>query len=264
MAVLIHTGVAGTGKTLYAIQKYLIPELKKGGIVYTNIDGIDIHRLAVIYDIDIIQAEQNYRPINDPKYFYKEAVINSLIIIDEAQNIFNNRDWKEQANNDCIKYIMEHRHYGHQVIFLTPAIDSVDAGIRRVVQFTYKHKSLSAIGMAKSVRCAVFDQCDLSRSPLATFSWKHDTNIYACYKSYFSEGTKETKPKVNIVSPLFIFMCFLTISLITTMIIMPPSWMKSNKKHKSKITKIEKDTIQTVKNYGKRILINDTLFGGKR
>lgn len=262
MAVLLMTGVAGTGKTLYAIQKYIIPELKRGGVVYSNIDGLDVNRLAIFYDMDVFIVEKNYRKITDVKYFYKEAEINSLIVLDEVQNIFNNREWQEQANNDCIKYCMEHRHYGHQVIFITPAIDSVDAGIRRVVQFTYKHKSFSAIGLLKNVKCAIFDQCNIQREPLQVFNWKHDEKIYSCYKSYFNDGTKEKKPKIQPVPKMLIFMIFLVFAIMIYIFRNPPTWIYKKK---------PKQTIQSVvsvekkENYiKKRIMINDSLYGGQR
>lgn len=196
MALLIQTGVAGTGKTLFGIQKYIIPELKTGGVVYTNIDGLVAKRISILFDIDIFQIEKNLRILKDPEYFYKELEKNSMCVIDEAQNVFNNREWQSEKNSECIKYLMEHRHYGHKLVFITPHIDSLDAGIRRVAEFTYKHKSFSALGNAKTVKCAIFDQCNLQKGPLQTFQWRHDTRIYDCYRSYFEEGTKEKKERV--------------------------------------------------------------------
>jgi zona occludens toxin (predicted ATPase) len=197
LAVLLITGVAGTGKTLYAIQRYIIPELKKGNKVFTNIDGIITSRISLLFGIDIIEAERNLKKIENPKEFWKELEINSLAVIDEGQNIFNNRDWADDANKECVKYLFEHRHWGHSVLFITPHIDSLDAGIRRAAQFTYKHKSFSAIGAVKTVRCAVFDQCEIAKGAVEYFTWKHDSRIYDCYSSYFQDGTKEKKVRIH-------------------------------------------------------------------
>lgn len=197
MALLIITGVPGTGKTLYAIQKYIIPHLQKGGIVYTNIDGLIASRIAIFYDIDVFICEENLRILNNPDYFYKEICQNAMVVIDEAQNLFSNRDLTSATNKDCILYLNQHRHYGHKVIFVTPHVDLVDAGIRRIVEFTYKNKSFSALGSSKVVRCAVFDQCNVLKPAIQFFTWKHDTKIYECYSSYFSDGTTETKVRVS-------------------------------------------------------------------
>lgn len=214
MAAIILTGVPGTGKTLYGIQKYIIPALKKGQVVFTNIDGLILRRISYLFNIDIFELEKNLRIIKNPEFFFNEAkeVPNCLVVIDETQNIFSNREWQKSGNQECINYLMEHRHYGHSIVFITPHVDSVDAGIRRVVEFTYKHKSFSALGSHKSVRCAVFDQCNVNKPPVQIFSWTHDTRIYDCYSSYFKDGTKEEKVRVHpfrnaTLITLVIFVC---------------------------------------------------------
>lgn len=197
MALLIVTGVPGTGKTLYCIQRYIIPELKKGGIVYTNIAGLVHRRISLLFGIDIFDIEANLRIIENPAYFYKDTPKNCMFVVDEAQNIFGNREWQKKENIEVINYLNEHRHYGHRIVMITPHVESLDAGIRRIVEFTYKHKSFSAIGNSKTVRCAVFDQCNLYRPAVQFFQWKHDSRIYDCYSSYFTDGTKEVKVRVN-------------------------------------------------------------------
>jgi zona occludens toxin (predicted ATPase) len=197
MSLQLFTGVAGTGKTLYALQKYVIPELAKGTQVYTNIDGLILSRVSIIFKIDMIQLERCYHQLINPSRFWEEIPKNALVVLDEAQNIFNNRDWQNPNNNDCVHYLMEHRHYGHHLIFLTPHIETVDSGIRRVCEFTYKHKSFSAMGNSTTVKCAIFNQANTQDEPLQMFTWQHDRRVYDCYKSYFEDGTTEVKPCVN-------------------------------------------------------------------
>lgn len=197
MALLIITGVPGAGKTLYAVQKYIIPELKNGGVVYTNIDGLSKSRISILFDIDIFQVEKNLRILDNPQYFYKGIENNAMVVIDESQNIFSNRDWQSTVNSECVAYVMEHRHHGHKLIFITPHIDSVDAGVRRCAEFTYKMKSFSAIGGTKTVRCAIFDQANVNKQPLKIFTWRHDSDVYNCYNSYFNADVKEKKIRHN-------------------------------------------------------------------
>lgn len=254
MALLLETGVAGTGKTLYAIQKHIIPELKSGGVVYTNIDGLIPSRIAIFYNMDVFTVEKNIRQIKDVKFFYKEIEKNAMVVLDEAQNIFNNRDWQSTANSELIKYLMEHRHYGHKLVFVTPHIDSLDAGIKRVAEFTYKHKSYSALGRKGQVTCAIFDQANLTREPLQIFKWSHDERIYNCYKSYFQEGTVEKKPRVYpLKNPMLYFLVILTTIMIVFSIRGCAEFQKKISK-KSVATDIKSKDI--VKLPSKKILIN--------
>jgi len=216
VAVQILTGVPGTGKTLYGIQKYIIPELKRGNKVYSNIDGLYLPRISILFDIDIVNLERCFVSLKKPERFWEELDKNAMCVLDESQNIFNNRDWQNENNKDCIAYLMKHRHYGHQVILICPTVEALDAGIRRVCEFTYKHKSFSMLGQKKTVKCAVFTQANLGVEPLKTFTWHHDTRIYDCYKSYFDEGTTEVKPKIALFRnfKLYLMMGVFAVSLV--------------------------------------------------
>jgi zona occludens toxin (predicted ATPase) len=235
MALILITGVAGTGKTLYALQKYVIPELKKGGVVYSNIDGLVLSRVSMLFDIDIMQLERSYLPLVNAGRFWVEMPKNAMCVLDEAQNIFNNRSWQSEDNNLCIKYLMEHRHYGHQLVFCTPHIDALDAGIRRVCEFTYKHKSYSMLGQKKTVKCAIFSQANTSVEPLKLFTWHHDSRIYDCYKSYFEDGTKEVKPKISLFRNFKLWGLFIVVAIMGVLVVRNgPALMSKGRKENTK------------------------------
>jgi len=262
MAVLIITGVAGTGKTLMAIQRYIIPELKKGGIVYTNIDGLVHRHISYLFGIEIFDLEANLRLLDDVNYFYKDKPKNALFVIDEAQNIFSNREWQAKHNCDMVNYLMEHRHYGHKIVFVTPHVDSLDAGIRRVAEFTYKNKSFSALGNKYTVRCAVFDQCNMTKDALQVFTWQHDQRIYQCYSSYFSKEVKEEKVRVYpLRNATLVFVLVLSLIAIIFGINNSSRFLKKISK-KQKAGTIQIDNIQKnvrFKNENK-MMINDSII----
>jgi zona occludens toxin (predicted ATPase) len=264
MALLLYTGVAGTGKTLYAIQKYIIPELSKGNQIYTNIDGIVLSRISVMFDQDLIQLERGFHNLQDPGRFWEELKQNSMCVLDEAQNIFSNRNWQDRNNVDCVKYLMEHRHYGHQLIFISPHIDAMDAGIRRVAELTYKHKSYSIIGGAKTVKCCVFSQANINNEPLQMFTWKHDVRIYDCYKSYFLEGTVEKKVKVNIWADpkLIIISLVILLSLIWALNSVPKMAHRFFNKSHNKVALSNSKLSGTTFVRSQAIIINDSNLTG--
>jgi zona occludens toxin (predicted ATPase) len=267
MALLLLTGVAGTGKTLYALQKYIIPELRKGGKVYSNIDGLILSRVSYLFDIDIIDLERSYFVLKNPGRFWQEIPQNAMVVIDESQNVFNNRNWQSEDNNGCIKYLMEHRHYGHQVIFVTPHIDALDAGVRRVCEFTYKHKSFSMLGNKKTVKCAVFTNANTNQEPVKMFTWRHDARIYDCYKSYFKDGTLEVKPRVNIFANVKLFLIF---GLVLVMIILAVQRLPRmfGRMHKGKAVIVNQmigkpAVVSPVIEHGDFIMVGDSVVYGK-
>lgn len=201
MAVVVITGTPGTGKTLYAIQRYIIPALQRGESVWTNIDGLITARIALLYNMDYFDVDSRLHVLEQPSRFWLGLPKNANIVIDEAQNLWSNREWQKAENKEVMAYLMEHRHLGHRVVMITPHVDSLDPGIRRVTELTYRHKTATLVGARARVRCTVYDQCNVGRAEgLQSFVWHHDRRIYDCYKSYFSEGTTERKVSVNVLA----------------------------------------------------------------
>jgi len=199
MAVVVITGVPGTGKTLFGIQRYIIPALQRGEEVWTNIDGLITARIALLFNMDYFDVDARLHLLEHPERFWVGLPKNANVVIDEAQNLWSNREWQKAENKEVMAYLMEHRHLGHRVVMITPHVDSLDPGIRRVTELTYRHKTATLMGARTRVRCTVFDQCNTGRAEgLQAFVWHHDKRIYDCYSSYFSKGTLERKPSVNV------------------------------------------------------------------
>lgn len=74
-----------------------------------------------------------------------------LIVIDEAQCIFNSRDWngkgivrsalKKQADSrmDWIKFFSQHRKFGFNVILIAQSDKMLDKQIRSLIEYDVKH-----------------------------------------------------------------------------------------------------------------------------
>ena len=158
-------GSPGSFKSVHVLEKYIIPALKKGRAVYTNIEKISSIYIATYFDMNPIEVDSLLHILgreyaDDGTYsenpdlirrFYDNVPNNALIVIDEAQNYFSSRDFKEQYSKDAIAYLTRHRHYGHDVIYITQNIDSVDITFRRNTQMTYVLKRAEHIGAKKSL-----------------------------------------------------------------------------------------------------------------
>ena len=70
------------------------------------------------------------RKVGDYKYELRPV---GIFIIDEAQNYFSSRDFKEAYSKTLIPYMTRHRHYYHS-IWWASKIDQVDITFRRTEQ----------------------------------------------------------------------------------------------------------------------------------
>ncbi len=206
-------GSPGSYKSVHVLEKYIIPALKKGREVYTNIENISAIHIATFFDISPIECDNNLHVLGrvydeDGSYhedsslirrFYDNVPNNALIVIDEAQNYFSSRDFKEQYSKDVISYLTRHRHYGHDVIYITQNIDSVDITFRRNTQMTYVLKRAEHIGAAKLCFIFVYDRFDLERKPLARLTYTPNPSCFNCYSSYEGSDVEEHRKHYNVI-----------------------------------------------------------------
>lgn len=206
-------GSPGSFKSVHVLEKYIIPALKKGRAVYTNIERISAIHIATYFDMNPIDVDSLLhilgREYNDDgtyqenpdliRRFYDNVPNNALIVIDEAQNYFSSRDFKEQYSKDAIAYLTRHRHYGHDVIYITQNIDSVDITFRRNTQMTYMLKRAEHIGAKNLCFIYVYDRTDLERRHLARLTYTPDKACFKCYASYEGGDVEEHRKTYNVI-----------------------------------------------------------------
>lgn len=175
MSIKIHHGPPGSFKTSGAVEDDLIPAIKAGRVIVTNVRGLDsLERFeAVLGDIpDTCQL------IHLPTTDHEDASKNrqywacwfhwvphgAFILLDEAQDIWPKK-WKEKdlraldfpdgreaanAENrpfDFITAFDMHRHYGWDMVLTTPKITKIRDDIRGAAEGAFKHKNLGIIGI---------------------------------------------------------------------------------------------------------------------
>ena len=52
-------GTPGSFKSCYAVENFVLPALKKGRKVFTNIEGLSPAYIATYYNLDPISVEEN-------------------------------------------------------------------------------------------------------------------------------------------------------------------------------------------------------------
>jgi len=118
MSITVLCGVAGKGKTALATQLGLAAA-SRGAILFSNYTIswklFGVRLTSFTYDTD---------------YFKKKCFPgDSFIIIDEAQNDFNSRYFKDMSKEE-IKYFSGHRHLGNEIVITTQHPNRIDILLR--------------------------------------------------------------------------------------------------------------------------------------
>ena len=79
-----------------------------------------------------------------------------LLIIDEAQLLFNSREWQNVSRQGWLSFFSQHRHYGYDVILVAQFDRMLDRQIRALVEYEYRHRKVSNYGVVGFLMSAVF------------------------------------------------------------------------------------------------------------
>lgn len=206
-----YEGLPGAGKTYDAMRK-LLDNLSQGRRILTNISGPDQEEKQEIIkhflNLDDSQLKENLVTLQDHQVteFWNYLKPGDLIIIDEAQNFFNSRDWQRKENRAFGRWASEHRHQGVDLILITQNVERIESSVRSLIEFTYRYKKLNMFGNLVKKKYIRFCYYGPSLDQIGQKTCSYDPKIFKCYKSYFTTGTKEIgieKPANILKHPIF-------------------------------------------------------------
>lgn len=149
MTIYLYTGTPGSGKSM-DVAKLIMETLrfKRCPVVCNfpvnpDIKGIerftyvDNSALTPRYLYDYATAYWAGKPV-------KEETI--LLVVDEAQLLFNSRDWGKGDRMAWIEFLSQHRHYGYKVVFVCQFDRMIDRQIRALVEYEHVHRKMGNFG----------------------------------------------------------------------------------------------------------------------
>ena len=152
-----YTGTPGSGKTYHAVYD-MWEALKYGRPVISNIP-LDLPekllgkkrdwknwRFVEIYDIKPFMLYQLSESIRDQKGFKRVPEDYILLVIDEAQLIFNCRDWQAQDRKEWLSFFQQHRKLGYHVVLITQMAQMLDKHAQGLLEYEIVHRKFSNFG----------------------------------------------------------------------------------------------------------------------
>lgn len=147
--ISLFSGTPGSGKSLH-IAQYIFDRCR---FKKTTIGNFEINR-------EVVPNERFYHFMDnselDParlvefsdEYFtknrFKEGSI--LLVIDEAQLLFNAREWNVKGRSDWLLFFTQHRKLGFDIILVSQFDRMIDKQIRSLFEYEYVHRKVSNFG----------------------------------------------------------------------------------------------------------------------
>ncbi|MCI8469634.1 MAG: hypothetical protein HFJ75_09200 [Eggerthellaceae bacterium] len=149
--IYLYSGTPGSGKSMHAAK-----EIR---------DALVWRRAPVVANFDVNPETRGYAERfryvpNDalsPPRLYEIARArwggrrvredDILLVIDEAQLVFNSRDWSQRDRLSWIEFFSQHRKLGYRVVLIAQHDRMIDRQIRALIEVEVKHRRLASFGL---------------------------------------------------------------------------------------------------------------------
>lgn len=154
--IAVYTGTPGSGKSYHAAS-LMWDKLRLNHPVITNI-SLNLpekyfgkvknwrYYQKEIWDITPAFLEEFSENFKKEKGWKRVPEDYIFLVIDEAQLIFNCRNWNDKDRKAWIAFFQLHRKLGYCVILITQMQKMLDAQIRGLVEYEHVHRKISNFG----------------------------------------------------------------------------------------------------------------------
>ncbi|WP_276677989.1 zonular occludens toxin domain-containing protein [Thalassolituus oleivorans] len=191
MTIKVYSGRTGSGKSYNSIANVIIPSIKAGRTVVTNVvlkkaeiykDYPDANIITIPFGITYKEAEVYIRSDRYPA--------GSVFVLDEGARLFPTGLKVTQVPSSVITFFTEHRHSvgfegkTSEIFILAQDISQLAKFVRDLVDSTYHHTKLDKIGLEKIFRCDIYDGAIVRGEPIKSLRGSYSKDIYKYYESY--------------------------------------------------------------------------------
>lgn len=161
MPVTAYTGLPGSGKSHSVVEFVVLPAIKAGRVVVTNL-ALKLDVLAADFpaaDVRLIDSDSIKA---DPEYLHSVAVAGSVLVIDEAQLVWPSGARLKDVPKNVLSFFTEHRHRvdakgrASDIVLVTQDLGNVATFARNLVAYTFRSVALDDLGSSSRFRVDVY------------------------------------------------------------------------------------------------------------
>ncbi len=154
----LYTGTPGSGKSLH-VAKEIIEALKySSSPVICNFPmSPKLPNFSRFHFVPSDQLTPQFlfdfaRNYWDGKRVKEDHI---KLYVDEAQILFNSRNWSQRDRMGWITFLSQHRHFGYRIVFITQFDRMIDRQIRSLAEYEVKHRKFSSFGLRGKIAALV-------------------------------------------------------------------------------------------------------------
>jgi zona occludens toxin len=199
--IVFHEGLPGSGKSYEACVMHILPALKAGRDVITNINGINHQKFSELTGIPVPVLQKiliciSHQDCQDEEQrlehikadFLAETKKDSMVVIDEIQDMFPTK--RQPVTPEWSKWIASHRHEGLDVVLMGQDRRDVHPIWRRRIQRLLTFNKLQAVGADSSYRWVCLEATSPEKfKEVSSGIRSYDKKYFGLYSSH-TQGTE--------------------------------------------------------------------------
>lgn len=201
MTISAYVGLPGSGKS-YSVMKYVVvPQLKKGRTVFSNIPMNAEWVEKSGYQDQVIPFDVQDIKDND-EWFQQVFKAGSVIVLDEAYHLWGAGLRVNKMVPGHKSFLAEHRHMvgengiATEIIIVCQDLSQIGNFVRQLIETTYRSTKMSKAGMSNRFRFDVYHGPVTGVTPpsnqrVRSKIVKYDPEVFQVYKSQTKSETDE-------------------------------------------------------------------------
>lgn len=188
--IYLYSGTPGSGKSLH-MARVIYYTLLRNKPVLCNFEINEKrvkHADRFVYKVNT-ELTPEYLMQYSRDYFEGRAVREGEItlFIDEAQMMFNARNWDARGRDAWNKFFQVHRHFGYDIILVAQFDRMIDRQIRSLIEYEVIHRKVSNFGWKGKLLCVFMLAPHLFCSVKVWYPMKQQTGqeFFRASKKYF-------------------------------------------------------------------------------
>ncbi|MBP0049847.1 hypothetical protein H9C73_14030 [Marinobacterium sp. AK62] len=198
MSVSAYTGLPGSGKSYGVVENVILPCLKDGRPIVTNLP-LKLGELqewcrkngAPMPRIDIVDLSEVAKSVEEGFLSMRYGAVH---VFDEIWRVWPSGQKVTQCPEGHREYFAEHRHQvdaagrSTEIVLITQDLSQIASWVRNFVDETYRAQKLNHVGQDKRYRVDVYQGAVTGQQPpesrrLRQFYGKYQPEVYQLYQS---------------------------------------------------------------------------------
>jgi len=209
MTISCYSGLPGSGKSYGVVEHVVIPALKQGRTIRTNIP-LNVEHLETFIPGSIEKIIQFTNDEIKESGYLGNIAGGEIIIIDECWRLWPTGLKASQVPEEQKAFLAEHRHKvgqggeSQEVILVTQDAAQIAAFARQLIEKTFRAQKLDKVGAKGKYRIDVYQGAITGQSPggerMREIFGTYKEKVWLCYSSHTKSETGQAGQEATIDS----------------------------------------------------------------